>query len=115
MTPLWIFQQPVVRFSFFFFFFLLLVSPPSSHQPPLALTPTMTFATPTNLVPAQESAPAPEVASFNVKAGLAQMLKVTFQPPAANSSLYQQQRKQQRTDRRKEKEQKRRQKQVDVT
>ncbi|KAF9277238.1 Pyridoxal 5'-phosphate synthase subunit snz1, partial [Linnemannia elongata] len=35
----------------------------------------MTFAAPTNLVPAQESAPAPEVASFNVKAGLAQMLK----------------------------------------
>jgi hypothetical protein len=38
----------------------------------------MSFAAPTNLVPAQESAPAPEVASFNVKAGLAQMLKVLF-------------------------------------
>ncbi|KAF9282667.1 Pyridoxal 5'-phosphate synthase subunit snz1, partial [Mortierella antarctica] len=40
----------------------------------------MTFATPTNLVPAQGAAlsnasEVPEVASFNVKAGLAQMLK----------------------------------------
>ncbi|GJJ68297.1 pyridoxal 5'-phosphate synthase pdxS subunit [Entomortierella parvispora] len=40
----------------------------------------MTFATPTNLVPAQQPAlsnasEVPEVASFNVKAGLAQMLK----------------------------------------
>ena len=43
----------------------------------------MSFSTPTNLVPAQASAnglsassEVPEVASFNVKAGLAQMLKV---------------------------------------
>ena len=41
----------------------------------------MTFTTPTNLVPAQQPAlsaasEVPEVASFNVKAGLAQMLKV---------------------------------------
>ncbi|KAF9920208.1 Pyridoxal 5'-phosphate synthase subunit snz1 [Linnemannia zychae] len=41
----------------------------------------MTFATPTNLVPAQDAAAVsnnsetPQVASFNVKAGLAQMLK----------------------------------------
>ncbi|KAF9107323.1 Pyridoxal 5'-phosphate synthase subunit snz1 [Mortierella sp. GBA35] len=40
----------------------------------------MTFATPTNLVPAQDAAltaesEVPQVASFNVKAGLAQMLK----------------------------------------
>ncbi|KAF8924269.1 hypothetical protein BGZ58_001971, partial [Dissophora ornata] len=42
----------------------------------------MTFSTPTNLVPAQNAvaglsaaSEVPEVASFNVKAGLAQMLK----------------------------------------
>ncbi|KAG0043525.1 Pyridoxal 5'-phosphate synthase subunit snz1, partial [Linnemannia elongata] len=39
----------------------------------------MTFATPTNLVPAQDAlsvnSEVPQVASFNVKAGLAQMLK----------------------------------------
>lgn len=45
----------------------------------------MTFATPTNLVPAQDAAAlsvnseVPQVASFNVKAGLAQMLKVHLQ------------------------------------
>lgn len=52
----------------------------------------MTFSTPTNLVPAQGAAlsaasEVPEVASFNVKAGLAQMLKVLYFQPLTLSLL----------------------------